>query len=91
MAQNSRDLLQEIDGSIDFWESKFLDSDPASKYQQWVDSEGGSGETHDPDPRGRLSLSLEKSQASEAARGGNTPSEPDTEGRQDDPDAMGSN
>ena len=91
VAQNSQDLSQETDASIDFWESRFLDSDPASEHQQGVEPEGESGETHDPDPPSRLSLSLEESQASEAAPGENTPSERDTEGRLDDPDATGSN
>ena len=77
--------------AIYFWESRFLDSDPASEHQQGVEPEGESGETHDPDPPSRLSISLEESQASEAAPGENTPSEQDTEGRQDDPDATGSN
>ena len=91
MAQNSQDLSQETDASIDFWESRFLDSDPASEHLQGVEPEGDSGETHDPDPPSRLSLSLEESQASQAAPGENTPSERETEGRLDDPDAMESN
>jgi hypothetical protein len=91
VARNSQDLSQETDTSIDFWESRFLDSDPASEHQQGVEPEGESGETHDPDPPSRLSLSLEESQASEAAPGENMQSERDTEGRQDDPDATGSN
>ena len=61
MARNSQDLSQETDTSIDFWESRFLDSDPASEHQQGVEPEGESGETHDPDPPSRLSLSLEES------------------------------
>ena len=77
--------------SIDFWESRFLDSDPASEHQQGVEPEGESGETHDPNPPSRLSLSLEESQASDAAPGENTPIERDTEGRLDHPDAKGSN
>ena len=89
--QNSQDLSQETDASIDFWESRFLDSDPASEHQQGVEPEGESGETHDTDPPSRLSLSLEESQASEAAPGENTPSERDTEGQLDDPDTTGSN
>ena len=56
-----------------------------------MEPEGESGETHDPDPPSCLSLSLEESQASEAAPGENMQSERDTEGRQDDPDATGSN
>ena len=91
VAQNSQDLSQETDRSIDFWESRFLDSDPASKHQQGVEPEGETGETHDPDPPSHLSLSLEESQAREAAPGENMHSEQDTEGRQDDPDATGSN
>ena len=91
VAQNSQDLSQETDTSIDFGESRFLDSDPASEHQQGVEPEGESGETHDPDPPSRLSLSVEESQASEAAPGENTPSERETEGRLDDPDATGSN
>ena len=91
VAQNSQDLSQETDASIDFWESRFLGSDPASEDQQGVQPEGESGETHDPDSPSHLSLSLEESQASEAAPEENTPSERDTEGRQDDPDATGSN
>ena len=91
VARNIPDLLQETDTSIDVWESRFLDSDPASEHQQGVEPEGESGETHDPDPPSRLSLSLQESQASEAAPGENMQSERDTEGWQDDPDAMGSN
>ena len=91
VARNSQDLSQETDTSIDFWESRFLDSDPASEHQQGVEPEGESGETHDSDPPSRLSLSLGESQASEAAHGENMQSERDTEGRQDDPDATGSN
>ena len=68
-AQNSQGLSQETDTSIDFWESRFLDSDPASHHQMGVEPEGESGETHDPDPPSRLSLSLGESQASEAAPG----------------------
>ena len=75
VAQNRQDLSQETDASIDFWESRFLDSDPASEHQQGVEHERESGETHDPDPANRLSLSLEDSEASEAAPGENTPSE----------------
>ena len=56
-----------------------------------MEPEGESGETHDPDPPSRLSLSLEESQASEVASGENMQSARDTEGRQDDPDATGSN
>ena len=78
VGQNSQDLAQETDTSMDFWESRFLDSDPASVHQQGVDPEGESGETHDPDPPSRLSLSLEESQASEAAPGENMHSERDT-------------
>ena len=91
VAWNSQDLSQETDTSIDFWESRFLDPDPASEHQQGVELEGESGETHDPDPPSLLSLSLEESPASEVAPGENMQSERDTEGRQDDPDAMGSN
>ena len=91
VAQNSQDLSQETDASIDFWESRFLDSDPTSEHQQGVEPEGESGETHDPDPPSCLSVSLEESQASEAVPGENTPSERDTEGRLDDPDATRSN
>ena len=91
VAQNSQDLSQETDTSKDFWESRFLDSDPASEHQQGVEPEGESGETHDPDPPSRLSLSLEESQPREAAPGENMHSERDTEGRQDDPEATGSN
>ena len=75
VAQNSQDLSQETDTSIDFWESRFLDSDPASEHQPGVEPEGDSGETHDPDPPSHLSLSLEGSQASEAAPGENMPRE----------------
>ena len=71
VAQNSQDLSQETDRSIDFWESRFLDSDPVSEHQQGVEPEGESGETYDPDPPSRLSLSLEESPASEAAPGEN--------------------
>ena len=88
VAQNSQDLSQETDTSIDFWESRSLDSDPASEDQQGVEPEGESEETHDPDPS-RLSLSVEESQASEAPPGENMHSERDTESRQDDPDATG--
>ena len=56
-----------------------------------MEPEGESGETHDVDPASRLSLSLEESHASEAAPEENLHSERDTEGRQDDPDAMGTN
>ena len=91
VAQNGQDLLQETETSIDFSESRFLDSDPASEPQQGVEPEGESRETYDPDPRSRLSLSLEESQASEAAPAENMHSERDTEGRQDNPDATGSN
>ena len=91
MAQNSQDLSQETDTSIDFWEARFLDSDPASEHQQGVEPEGVSGGTHDADPPSRLSRSLEESQASVAAPGENTPSERDTEAQLDDPDATGSN
>ena len=69
VARNSQDLSQETNMSIVFWESRFLDSDPASEHQQGVEPEQESGETHDPDPPSRLSLSLEESQASEAAPG----------------------
>ena len=78
VAQNSQDLSQETDTSMNFCESRFLDSDPASEHQQGVDPEGESGETHDPDPPSRLSLSLEESQASEGAPGENMHSERDT-------------
>ena len=91
VAQNSQDLSQETDTLIDFWESRFLDSDPASEHRQGVEPEGESGELHDPDPPSRLSLSLEESQASEAAPGENMHSERDTQGRQDDADATGRN
>ena len=91
VAGNSQDLSQEIDASIDFWELRFLDWDPASEHQQGVEPEGESRETHDPDPPNCLSLSLEESQAGEAALGENSPSERDTEGWQDDPDSTGSN
>ena len=84
-------LSQETDTSIEISESWFLDLDPAIEHQQVVDPEGESGETHDPDPPSRLSLSLEESQASEAAPGENMQSEREREGRQDDPDATGSN
>ena len=56
-----------------------------------MEPEGKRWETHDPDPPSRLSLSLEESQASEAAPGENMQSERDTEGQQDDPDATVSN
>ena len=56
-----------------------------------MEPEGEGGETHDPDPPSRLSLSLEESQASEAAPGENMPTDRDTEGRLDDADATGSN
>ena len=91
VAQNSQDLSPETETSIDFWESRVLDSDPASEHLQGVGPEGESGETHDPDPPSRLYLSLEESQASQAAPGENMQSERDTEGRQGDPDATGSN
>ena len=91
VAQNSQDLSQETDASIDFRESRLLDSDPASEHQPGVEPEGESRETHDPHPPSHLSFSLEESQASEAAPEENTPSERDTEGRLDDPDARGSN
>ena len=87
VAQNSQDLSQEMDTSIYFWQLRFLDSDPASEHQQGVEPEGESRETHDPDPPSRLSLSLEESQTRKAALGENSPSERDTEGRQDDPDS----
>ena len=74
VAQNGQDLSQETDTSIHFWESRFLESDPASEHQQGVQPEGESGETHDPDPPSRLSLSLEECQASEAVSGEDTPS-----------------
>ena len=76
---------------IEFWESSFQDLDPANEHQQGVEPEGESGETHDPDPPSRLSRSLEEFQGREAAYGENMQSERDTEGRQDDPDATGSN
>ena len=76
--------------SIDFWELRSLDSDPASEDQQGVEPEGESEETHGPDPS-RLSLSLEKSQASETPPGGNMHSERDTASWQDNPDGMGCN
>ena len=91
VAQNSQDLSEETDAWIDFWESRFLDSDSVSEHPQRVEPDAGSGETHDPDPPSRLSLTLEESQASVAALVENTPSKRDTEGRQDDPDATGSN
>ena len=72
--------------AIDFWESRSLDSDLASENQQGVEPEGESEETHDPDPS-RMSLSLEKSQASKAPPGENIHSEQDTESWQDDLDA----
>ena len=90
MAKNRQDLSQEMDTSRDFWESRSLDSDPASKDQQGVEPEGESEETHDPDPS-HLSLSLEESQASKAPPGENMHSERDTESRQDNPDAIGCN
>ena len=34
VAQNSQDLSQKMDTSIDFWESRFLDSDLGSEDQQ---------------------------------------------------------
>ena len=37
VARNSQDLSQETDTSIDFWESRFLDLDPASEHQQGVE------------------------------------------------------
>ena len=74
VAQNSQDLAQETDTSIDFWESRCLESDPASEHQQGIEPEGGSRETHHTDPPSRLSLSLEECQASEAASGEDTPS-----------------
>ena len=91
VTQNNQDLSQEMDTSIDFWESRSLDSDLASEDPRWVEPEGESGEPHDPDPASRLSLSLEESQASEAAPGENMHSERDTESRQDDLDATGYN
>ena len=39
VAQNSQDLSPETDTSIDFWESRFLDSDLASEHQQGVEPE----------------------------------------------------
>ena len=90
VAQNSQDLLKETDMTIYFWESRALDSDPASEDQQRVESEGESEESHNPDPS-RLSLSLEESQASEAAPGEYMHSEQDTESWQDNPDATGCN
>ena len=53
VARNSQDLSQETDTSIDFWETRFLDSDPASEHQQGLEPEGESGETHDRDPPSR--------------------------------------
>ena len=91
MAPNSQDRSHKTDASIDFWESRVLDSDPASEHWQGVEPEGESGETHDPHPPSRLSLSLEEFPASEAASGENTPIERDTEGRLEDPDATWSN
>ena len=91
MARNSQDLSRETDTSIDFWESRFLDSDPASEHQQGVEPEVESGESHDPDPPSLLSLSMEESQAPEGVPGENMQSERDKEGRQDNhPDATGS-
>ena len=90
VVQNSQDLSQETDTSIDFWESSSLDSDPASEDHQGVEPEGDSDEAHDCNPS-RLSLSLEESQASEAPPGENMHSERDTESRQDNPDATGCN
>ena len=37
VAQNLQNLSQETDRSIGFCESRFLDSDPASEYQQGVE------------------------------------------------------
>ena len=79
VAQNSQDMSQETDTLIHFWESWFLDSDPASEHQHGVEPEEESGDTHDPDLPSRLSLSLEESQASEAAPGENMQSKRDTE------------
>ena len=45
----------------------------------------------DPDLPRSLSLTMEESQPTESAPGENIHSERDTEGRQDDPDATGSN
>ena len=56
-----------------------------------MEPEGETGETHDPDPPSHSSLSLEESEASEAAPGEKMQSERDTEGRQDDSEATGSN
>ena len=90
VAQNSQDPSEETDTSIDFWELRSLDLDPANEDQQGVEPEGEGEETHDSDPSW-LSLSLEESQASEAPPGENMHSERDTESRQDDPDATGCN
>ena len=90
VAQNSQYLSQEMDTTMAFWESKSLDSDPASQDQQGVEPEGESDETHDPDPS-RLSLSLEESQPSEAPPGDYMHSQRDTESRQDNSDANGCN
>ena len=86
VAQNSQDLSQEKDTSIDSWESRSLDSDLASEDQQRVEPEGESEETHNPDPS-HFSLSLEESQASEGPSGENMHSKRDTKSQQDDPDA----
>ena len=90
VAPNSQDRSEETDRSIDFWEWRSLDSDPASADQQGVRPEGVSELTHNPDPS-RLSLSLKESQASEAPPRENIHSERDTESRLDDPDATGFN
>ena len=90
VAGNSQDLSQEKDTSIDFWESRSLDSDPASEDQQGREPEGESEETHDPDSS-RLSLSVDESQANESPAGENMRSEQDTESLQNNPDATGCN
>ena len=91
MGQNSHDLSQKTDTSIDFWKWKIMDSDPESEHQQGVEPEGEIGETHDPDPPSRLSFYLKESQASKVAPGQNMQSERDTEGWQHDLEATGNN
>ena len=91
VAHNSHDLAPRAEMSIDFGASRFLDWDPTSDHQQRVEPEGESGETPDPDLPSHLSFSLEASQPCERASGENMHSERDTEGRQDDLDATGSN
>ena len=61
MAQNSQDLSQETNMSIDFWESRFLDSYLASEHQHQVEPKGEKRETRNPNPPSHLSLSPEES------------------------------